>query len=74
MRWYSDNYTVYFMEIITWTNCAEQMPPDDAEIIVHAFGCHTRHLGADLQVWKLYDHIYWTPYTKEKWEDLNNGK
>lgn len=59
---------------ITWHNCAEQMPPDDV-ILNDIGGCILIHKKGGLT---MYENILlnnfefrWTPYTKEKWEELN---
>ena len=76
MRWYSDNYTVYFMEIINWHNCAEQMPQDDGEIIIKSDD-DQRHTKANKLCldYCLFFHPnttwYWTEFTEEKWKWLN---
>lgn len=56
---------------ITWTNCADQMPLDDEDIIVSACGYFTIHEGLDLKYWLSVDHVKWTPYTPEKWKELD---
>ena len=66
------------MTEITWTNCADEMPPDDRTrviikiydgyIVDHAswFTKYRRTLVADL--------ARWAPYTPEKWRELNDIK
>ena len=56
---------------ITWTNCAEQMPPDHIDVIVKANGYETIHTGSDLKAWLGIEHVQWTEFTEEKWEELN---
>ena len=69
------------MTEITWTNCAEQMPPNTMKFeliyksnneIKSGFGA-TFNVIADIHPrWGSVKHIfYWTPYTSEKWEELN---
>lgn len=61
------------MTKITWTNCADKMPPDDFnEIIVSACGYYTIHDGKDLKYWISTDHVKWTEFTPEKWKELKN--
>lgn len=70
---------------ITWTNCADEMPPDDdREILVkrvghyHANSANTDQLiltpaneiGFDIDMSNL-DYWQWTEFTPEKWEKLN---
>ena len=66
---------------ITWTNCAERMPPDDnTEIIVlsSADGEYHKLTGAFLNgpLQKKYGvrlaEELWTLYTPEKWKELKN--
>lgn len=59
---------------INWTNCADEMPPDDAEIIVSACGYFTIHEGSDLKRWLSTDHVKWTEYTPEKMEMMEEDK
>lgn len=60
---------------ITWTNCAEQMPPDDrCESIIKLPGGYYKSINRDIWNEKhLYGTglIFWTPYTPEKWNELN---
>ena len=59
---------------ITWTNCAEQMPPDDKDVICKSYVTdgsikYTKVVGA---LFKLTtENWQWTEFTKEKWEALN---
>jgi len=70
------------MPEITWTNCADAMPPDclTYEIIYHlSDGSFHKGSGHTLHFCikefsnpdKLRSLLYWIPYTPEKWEDLN---
>ena len=52
---------------ITWTNCAEQMPPDHIDVIVKANGYETIHTGSDLKAWLCIEHVQWTEFSEEKW-------
>lgn len=60
---------------ITWTNCAEQMPPDDeTEIILRCYGIltHTNGMTAlRVHLNPYAGYTKWTEYTEEKWEYLN---
>jgi hypothetical protein len=69
---------------IEWTNCSEQMPPDNAKLIV-TLSDTFRTKGYEYNIWQsdelkkeLMDrkfrwasHTLWTPFTQEKWEFLN---
>jgi len=67
---------------ITWTNCADAMPPDDAKIIINVNGNYDINTGYNMrynmrylicvQGWAFMRYIEWTPYTPEKWKELNN--
>lgn len=65
------------MPEITWTNCAEQMPPDDGtRIILKINGKIYQAISMDL--WNKRDlyglkarAVYWTEFTEEKWKELN---
>lgn len=63
------------MTKITWTNCAEQMPPDESVVIVDHNGKFNIHRGVELwaQVVVYGDpHNYkYTEFTPEKWKELN---
>jgi len=59
---------------ITWTNCEDEMPPDDHLICKDADG--DSHITHGLLVKEYYDdyvvsNMQWTPFTQEKWECLN---
>ena len=61
---------------ITWTNCAEKMPPDDLDIIIdtwtgHKFKSVGWILKHEVNAFGLAN-FKWTPYTPEKWEELKN--
>jgi len=63
---------------ITWTNCAEQMPPDDeTEILIRPINDNSELiLSPAIEVFYDIDAVYkdmweWTEFTKEKWEELN---
>lgn len=58
---------------VTWTNCADQMPPDDV-ILNDIGGCILIHKKSELTMYEsilLNNFAFrWTPYTEEKWEEL----
>ncbi len=63
---------------ITWTNCADAMPPDDdtkvivMDIPTQGTGTVTGHELKDLQdYWGDNAETQWTPYTPEKWKEIN---
>ena len=65
---------------ITWTNCADKMPPDENIKIIAIFlpsGKHMINYGHILNsvlriINRNTEHNWkWTPYTQEKWEYLN---
>ena len=58
---------------ITWTNCAEKMPPDDIRVILMPinFPITTTGLKYYLQGKRGFLDYKWTPYTPKKWEELN---
>jgi len=63
------------MTKITWTNCADAMPPDDELVIVRTWTGHFIKLtkyALEPSV-NLYgaENYKWTPYTPEKWKELN---
>lgn len=64
------------MTEITWTNCAEKMPPDDSgTVIYNPIGTvilfHVEVVnGSFVQLMELHP-MRWTEFTKEKWEELN---
>ena len=60
---------------ITWTNCADAMPPDDVLVIVKSWTGNifklTRYaLNSSVALYGA-ENYKWTPYTLEKWEELN---
>ena len=63
------------MEII-WTNCADEMPPDGCVI------CRSYVSNGAIKYHKVLGELFnlttenwqWTPYTPEKWKELNNGR
>lgn len=61
------------MTEITWISCAEQMPPDDIRVILVPvnFPITTTGLKYYLQGGSRFRDYEWTPYTPEKWEELN---
>jgi hypothetical protein len=60
---------------ITWTNCADEMPPYNRRYIILKLERSNKTFlkllvsdelrGMDTTCW------HWTPYTPEKWEELN---
>ena len=63
------------MTEITWTNCAEKMPPDDrTRIIVKVYDGHIIDHGSWFKKYErtlIKDLAKWTSYTSEKWKWLN---
>lgn len=62
------------MPEITWTNCFLRMPRKwDKVIIKGGMGGKTKLLGFDLIKVEREKRasIEWTPYTDEKWKELN---
>ena len=63
---------------ITWTNCADEMPPDDATRVISAVGDSKPYavsgslVRAEYLRWKnvSYVPVTWTEFTPEKWEEL----
>ena len=61
---------------ITWTNCADEMPPDDnTEIIIRHIEDKEPILTPANEVFYDIDTLYkecweWTEFTEEKWESL----
>lgn len=63
----------------TWTNCADQMPPDDIVIArvggdtEKSFRVHGRLVSEEYNRWKHFSAVptYWTPYSDEKWKELS---
>jgi hypothetical protein len=65
---------------ITWTNCADEMPPDDETTIICTYGggmidkMHAMIFHAAVNLSRKMNgetYIGWTPYTEEKWKELN---
>ena len=59
---------------ITWTNCADEMPPDGMRVIILAFGEYMKMTWCGELSRVASNKTEWTPYTDEKWEELNNGR
>ena len=63
---------------INWTDCADEMPPDDeTEIIVRHVEDKELILTPVNEVFYDIDTLYkdvweWTEFTEEKWEELKN--
>lgn len=63
----------------TWANCADVMPPAAAKVIVGEEGYYNITTGKQLHDLASYreieqrtmSHLEWTPYTPEKWKELN---
>lgn len=57
---------------ITWTNCADEMPPDDYVI------CRSYVTNGTIKYHKIRGELFnpnsgnwqWTKFTQEKWEEL----
>lgn len=63
------------MTEITWTNCAEQMPPYNRKYIIFKLESIDRlflkiMVGDELNDMDI-TNWQWTEFTKEKWEELN---
>ena len=62
-------------EIITWTKCADEMPPDDKnfKLIFReiASGRFEENDGFHMNLTRMKYLFEWTPYTPEAWEELN---
>jgi len=65
--------------MITWTNCAERMPPDDGDvrIIIRSgkyIDCYSVATGSRLHDYAcrniLSEDYQWTLYTEEAWSEL----
>lgn len=66
---------------ITWTNCAEQMPPNTMKFkliyrvnseITFGFGTAFNVIADIHPRWEeVKCKFEWTPYTDEKWKELN---
>lgn len=60
---------------ITRTNCSDEMPPDDEDIIIDTWTEHKfKSVGWILKHEANFfglDNFKWTPYTPEKWKELN---
>jgi len=57
---------------ITWTNCAEQVPPNGLRVIIHAYGEYMKFVwDADMLNHIASSKTNWTPYIEEKWKELN---
>jgi len=66
------------MPEITWTNCADEMPPETQKTIFRRvdkdkFFFTKNVVDANSLIHYLNDIklIQWTPYTEEKWKELN---
>lgn len=65
---------------IAWTNCAEQIPPDDEQVksIVSPPYGQRCYIGNGCLLNSIVNRVanpngyMWTPYTPEKWRYLNN--
>lgn len=63
------------MNKITWTNCADKMPPDteDRFIFKDEWGYWYMYIckGKDyITGCRSQDRVSYTPFTEEKWEEL----
>ncbi|NBQ67535.1 MAG: hypothetical protein EBU46_01370 [Nitrosomonadaceae bacterium] len=65
------------MTEITWINCADEMPPDDeTHVIMRLSNPVVIQVAKGNQINHIYSKIIpnmweWTPYTDEKWKELN---
>lgn len=61
------------MQEITWTNCADAMPPDEGLFIICGvkFQYINMLTGRDIHNLLNFRAFKWTPYTPEKWKELN---
>jgi hypothetical protein len=63
------------MPEITWTNCADAMPTDDAGVIVKSWTGQILRLTRYGMGYGITIHgaesYHWTSYTPEKWEELS---
>jgi len=65
---------------ITWTNCADAMPPGEQVIArvgedgEKSYSVNGSLVANEYNKWKRFNkvNIYWTPYTPEKWKELKN--
>ena len=62
---------------ITWTKCSERMPPNDTVIAKVGYDDTLFRVSGILvkqeyNRWKNFSDIpvFWTPYTPEKWKEL----
>jgi len=63
---------------ITWTNCADKMPPYNSDVVIHKFTYSSvvhkdagEFLSDKTLQYGTREYKEWTPYSKEKWEELN---
>lgn len=62
---------------ITWINCADAMPPDDGNLVIvkdlDGLVCKEGYI---VNAWKdrFDETAKWTPYTPEKWKELNYAR
>lgn len=62
---------------ITWTNCADQMPPDDesryifTNLIYNIEATPLIYTGHSVNKLGFLDGDAWTEYTPEKWKELS---
>jgi len=62
------------MTEITWTNCADEMPPKIPMLIICKWPEALNYVSIQTTefLWQcLNPHTKWTPYTPEKWKELN---
>jgi hypothetical protein len=63
------------MTEIIWTNCADEMPPnDEIRVIMWIYdGCfvYAGNWFTKYERTLIADQAKWTLYTDEKWEELN---
>ena len=62
---------------ITWTNCADEMPPYEPIIVVNLLDMRIRMSHGESLAFYIHRewrvkrrHFEWTEFTEEKWEEL----
>ena len=71
-----DDEKAYVPEI-TWTNCADEMPPYEPIIVVNLLDMRIRMSHGESLVFYIHReqrvrrrHFEWTEFTEEKWKEL----
>lgn len=57
--------------IISFCGTKAKFLSDHIDVIVKANGYETIHTGSDLKAWLCIEHVQWTEFSEEKWEELN---